>query len=42
MKEITQQNKFKSYLEYKIRSNLYLFLFFRYLAGKFLTRFTRE
>ena len=29
-------------MEYKIRSNLYLFLFFRYLAGKFLTRFAHE
>lgn len=42
MKEITQQNKFKSLTEHIIRSNLFLFIIFRYLAGKLLTRFAHE
>lgn len=42
MKEITQQNKLKSTIEYFVRSNLYLFIFFRFLAGKFLTYFAHE
>ena len=42
MKEITQQNKFKSTMEHFVRSNLYLFIFFRFLAGRFLTYFAHE
>ena len=42
MKELTQQNKLKKKLEYFIRSNLYLFILFRFLAGKFLTYFAHE
>jgi len=42
MKEITQQNGLKKILEYIVRSNLYLFVFFRLLAGKYLTRFAHE
>ena len=42
MREITQQNKFKKQLEYFIRSNLYLFIFFRFMAGNFLTHLAHE
>jgi len=42
MREITQQNSFKEILEILIRSNLYLFIFFRFLAGKFLVYFAHE
>ena len=40
--EITQQNKFKKILEFIVRSNLYLFIFFRFLAGKYLTFLAHE
>jgi FkbM family methyltransferase len=42
MREITQQNSLKKKLEIFIRSNLYLFIIFRFLAGRFFTNFAHE
>ena len=42
MKKITQQNPLLSVIENIIRSNIYLFIFFRYLANKFFATIIYE
>ena len=42
MKKITQQNLILSIIENIIRSNIYLFIFFRYLTNKFFSKIIYE
>ena len=42
MKKITQQNNFLSLIENIIRSNIYLFIFFRYITNKFFAKVIYE
>ena len=42
MKKITQQNNFLILIENFIRSNIYLFIFFRYVTNKFFAKIIYE
>ena len=42
MKKITQQNNLLSLIENLVRSNIYLFIFFRYLTNKFFAKLIYE
>ena len=39
---MTQQNYFLAIIEKIIRSNLYLFIFFRYIANKYFSKYIFE
>ena len=42
MKEITQQNPILKVIEHIVRSNFYLFIFFRYMTNKFFFKYIYE
>ena len=42
MKEITQQNLILKIVENFVRSNFYMFIFARYIASEFLSKFIYE
>ena len=42
MKKITQQNNLLSLIENLVRSNIYLFIFFRYLTNRFFAKIIYE